>query len=384
MSFINEIFTLDEIFSLEQRASKKYGIQIPNVSYWDSSETFQKHMKQVLVLPPASLPWNYYYTYSISLEDRQQVLKNLGVQVQDSQSIMGLLLQSSTIAIVNMINLLVNYNYKKICIIQPAYFSVASCCSMLSLEYGMEQISFTDGHPQLPVKAIISGGYDCIWFTSPIFCTGYYPDSNCINDLKQLKSMGLTLIFDESLALPGTELVRHFPINKKIFAIYSPHKAISMNGLKFSVLVCDKNYEDFLEQWVDVFSGALSGSNRDAVFHYISDNYFDACYPAYKEYICKAKQAIDKIIERFPFAFMLPNTDGHYISVFMDLKTNIIKDGSHLLEDVINTSMASFIPSTLNGFDTSQGFGFRINLTMDFEELKGALTRIMQYFSAYA
>ena len=46
--------------------------------------------------------------------------------------------------------------------------------------------------------------------------------------------------------------------------------------------------------------------------------------------------------------------------------------------------MASFIPSTLNGFDTSQGFGFRINLTMDFEELKGALTRIMQYFSAYA
>ena len=161
-------------------------------------------------------------------------------------------------------------------------------------------------------------------------------------------------------------------------------KAISMNGLKFSVLVCDKNYEDFLEQWVDVFSGALSGSNRDAVFHYISDNYFDACYPAYKEYICKAKQAIDKIIERFPFAFMLPNTDGHYISVFMDLKTNIIKDGSHLLEDVINTSMASFIPSTLNGFDTSQGFGFRINLTMDFEELKGALTRIMQYFSAYA
>ena len=383
MAFINEIFTLDEIFNLEQRIQKKSGISIPNVSYWDSSKSFQKHMKQVLVLPPASLPWDYYYTYSISLKNRQQVLKKLGVPTQDIQSTMGLLLQSSTISIVNMINLLANYNYKKLCIIQPAYFSVASCCSMLSLEYGMEQISFTNGRPQLPVKAIISGGYDCVWFTSPIFCTSYYPDRECINDLKYLKSMGLTLIFDESLALPGKELVRSFPIDKNLFAIYSPHKAISINGLKFSVLVCDKNYEDFLEQWVDVFSGALSGSNRDAVFHYISSNYIDACYPAYKDYINKTKLTIDKIIRQFPFAFMLPNTNGHYINVFIDLKIDMEKVGSDFFEDVINTSMASFIPSTLNGFNSNQGFGFRINLTMDIFELEGALNRIMRYFSAY-
>ena len=219
MSFINEIFTLDEIFSLEQRASKKYGIQIPNVSYWDSSESFQKHMKQVLVLPPASLPWNYYYTYSISPENRQQVLRDLGVPETQLQTTMGLLLQSSTIAIVNMINFLVHHNRKRLCILQPAYFSVALCCSMFSLDYGVEQISFSDGRPQIPVDKILSSGYDCVWITSPVFCTGFYFDEEHKRNIAQIKSKGITIIFDESLALPGKELIRSFPIDPEVFAI---------------------------------------------------------------------------------------------------------------------------------------------------------------------
>lgn len=381
MSFINEIFVLDEIFSLEQKTEKEFGIPIPNISHWDSSYTFQKHMAQILVLPDASLPWNYYYTYSFSVKERQQVLKNLGVLPENLHSTMGLLLQSSTIAIVNMVNLLVQLKQKKICILQPAYFSVASCCSMFSLEYDTEQIIFTDNHPRIPISQIITGGYDCIWITSPIFCTGYYPDEEYLKDIDALRSTGMILVFDESLALPGKELIRSFPINRKSFAIYSPHKAISINGLKFSIIVCDKIYEDFLEQWVDIFSGALSGSNRDAVFHYISPNYLNACYPAYKSYIDKAKEVVNKIVEQFPFASMLPNTEGHYINIFIDSKLRGKQGDLALLSTVIPNSLASFIPATLNGFDYSQGFGFRVNLTGDFKELESAVGRIMQYFS---
>lgn len=381
MSFIDEIFVLDDIFLLEQKAEKKFGIPIPNISHWDSSDTFQKHMAQVLVLPDASLPWNYYYTYSISVEDRQQVLKNLGVLPENLHLTMGLLLQSSTIAIVNMVNLLVHLKRKKLCILQPSYFSVASCCSMLSLEYDTEQILFIDSHPRIPINKIISGGYDCIWITSPIFCTGYYPDEEYFKDIDALRTTKMILVFDESLALHGKELIRSFPINEETFAIYSPHKAISINGLKFSVIVCDKKYEDFLEQWVDIFSGALSSSNRDAVFHYISPNYLNACYPAYKAYIEKAKEIVDKMVGQFPFATMLSNTEGHYINIFIDSKLRSKKGDLELINDVIQNSMASFIPTTLNGFDSSQGFGFRVNLTGDFKELEGALGRIMQYFS---
>lgn len=380
MPFIDEIFVMDDIFSLEEQAEQKYHIPIPNVSYWDSSPAFQKQMARALILPEPSLPWNYYYTYSISSEDRQQVLRNLGVPSDRLPTVMGLLLQSSTIAIVNMINLLVHHRQKRLCILQPAYFSVAPCCSMLSLNYGIEQISFAQGRPRIPLDKILAGGYDCVWITSPIFCTGYYPDETHIRDIAQLRSAGMTLIFDESLALPGKELIRSFPVDHKLFAIYSPHKAISINGLKFAVIVCDKCYEDFLEQWVDVFSGALGGSNRDAVFHYLSANYLERCFPAYERYIKGTKETVERIVERFPFASMLPNTEGHYVSIFTDLNVQGGPAIRSFLERTIQASMASFIPSELNGFAPEQGFGFRVNLTGDAAELEGAVGRILQHF----
>lgn len=381
MSFIDEIFVMDDIFTLERKVAQKYGCPILNVSHWDSSTAFQKHMDQVLILPAPSLPWDYYYTYSISDADRQQVLKNLGVLPNQLSSTMGLLVQSSTIAIVNMINLLVHYHYKRLCILQPAYFSVASCCSMFSLEYGTEQITFTNGRPKIPIEQIIAKEYDCIWITSPVFCTGYYPDDEYIRDIAYLKAAGLTLVFDESLALPKKELIRTFPVDEKVFAIYSPHKAISINGLKFAVIVCKKSNDTFLEQWVDVFAGALGGSNRDAVFHYISSNFINDCYPAYQSYIEKNKTSIHQLVAQYPYTSVLPDTDGHYISIFTNLQIQKKTDLLHLIEDIIQATMASFIPSVLNGFDPCQGFSFRVNLTGDTLELKGAVGRILQYLN---
>lgn len=382
MSYIDDIFLMDDIFSIEQEAEQKYGIHIPNVSHWDSSIDFQKIMTQVLVLPPQSLPWNYYYSYSFSKEERKQVLQHLGIQTQQLHDTMGLLLQSSTIAIVNMINLLVHFQYKKLCILLPAYFSVAFCCSSLSLEYGIEQMLFMKGQPQIPIDKIAKGGYDSIWITSPIFCTGYYPDEKMLKDIKLLKSLGITVVFDESLTLPGKELVRSFPIDKNTFAIYSPHKSIAMNGIKFAVIVCDLFYEDFLEQWVDVFSGALGSSNRDAVFHYLSPNYWESCFPAYKTYINSTKKIVSNILEQYSFASMLPATEGHYINIFMDLKIQSKKELLKFHKDIVHNCLASFIPASLNGFDCSHNFGFRINLTGNKLELEGAIGRIMKYLSA--
>ena len=92
----------------------------------------------------------------------QQVIKNLGVPMEAISNTMGLLLQSSTIAIVNTINLLTHLGKKKLCILQPAYFSVASCCTMFSLEYGFEQILFHNGQVRLPFERIFAGGYEKI------------------------------------------------------------------------------------------------------------------------------------------------------------------------------------------------------------------------------
>lgn len=383
MSYIDDIFVMDDIFIFEQDVQQKFNTTITNVSYWNSSAAFQKQMQQVLQLPAPSLPWDYYYTYSITEQDRQHVLTSLGVPTEQKSDTMGLLLQSSTIAIVNIINLLIHFGKKKLCILQPAYFSVASCCAMFSLEYGFEHISFHNGQVQIPVERILSGGYDCVWITSPVFCTGYYFDSAQIKNITQLKTAGLTLVMDESLALPGKELIRSIPITPDVFAIYSPHKAISINGVKFAVLVCGKCYEDFLEQWVDVFSGALASSNRDAVFHYISPNYLKKCYPAYQAYISAAKVEVERIVKQFSTVSMLSNTEGHYINIFTDIQIHNTQHLLNMMHNVILGSMASFIPGTLNGFNSEQGLCFRVNLTGDLLEVPGAVGRILTYLDSH-
>lgn len=381
--YIDDIFLLDDIFTHERAIEQKFNTLVTNVSHWDSSPRFQKKMQQVLQLAEHSLPWNYYYTYSISEQDRQQVIKNLGVPTKKISSVMGLLLQSSTIAIVNTINLLIHLGKKKLCILQPAYFSVASCCTTFSLEYGFEQILFQDGQATIPFEHILASGYDCVWITSPIFCTGKYFESWQIERILQLKNAGLTLIMDESLALPGKELVRSIPVTSEVFAIYSPHKAISINGLKFAVLVCNKCYEEFLEQWVDVFSGALASSNRDAVFHYISPNYREDCFPAYQSYIREIKTKVEQIAESFSEISLLPNTEGHYISIFTNIRTSDSKHLIQLMRNVISGSIASFIPGTLNGFSSDQGLCFRVNLTGDPSEVLGSVRRILTYLNCY-
>lgn len=379
MAFIDEICVMDQIFSIENKVEQDTQVHITNVSHWDSSQAFQNYMSRVLFLPTTSLPWNYSYTYSIPIADRQQVLKKIGINTHRLQSTMCLLLQSSTIAIINIVNFLVNNNLKRLCILQPAYFSVRPCCSMLSLNYGIEYISFENNNPKIPVNKIIEGGYDCVWITSPIYCTGRYYNEAQYNDIMLLKKAGLIIVFDESLALPGKEFCRSIPFDKNTFAIYSPHKSISINGLKFAAVVGDKGYADFFEHWVDVFSGALASSNCDAIYHYISSNYLQECFPAYNEYINKTKEAIYETIKQFPFASILPNSEGHYISIFTSLRYQDTITSHDFFVDLMHKSFASFLPGTINGFSTTGNLCFRVNLTGDIFETPCAVGRILSY-----
>lgn len=383
MISIDEINMMDAISSLEEDAREKFNIPIYNVSHWDSSITFQNKMNQVISLPKPALPWNYCYSYTISDQVRQLVLNNLGIPLNRLPETMVLLMQSSTIAIINIINLLVHYQKKKLCILQPSYFSVAACCAAFSLNYNTEEITFQNGQPQIPTNKILSREYDCVWITSPVYCTGCYFNTTFIKEILRLKSNGLMIVIDESLALPGKELLRTIPIDLNVLTIYSPHKSIAINGLKFAAIVCNKYHEEFLEQWLDVFSGPLLGSNRDAVFHYISPNYLVKCVPVYEEYIGERKKDIQQVVEMFPFASMLPCTNGHYINIFTGFQFRKSEKILGILRDIIHNSMVSFFPGTLNGFSPKQGLNFRVNLTGDPMALPDAVGKILAYLEKY-
>ena len=153
-----------------------------------------------------------------------------------------------------------------------------------------------DGEYSLPLDQIRSGDCDVVWITSPIFSTGVYLDTAEIEKIKTLLKQGYFVVADESFALNGQELVRKIGIHRNFLSICSPHKSISCNGIKFSGIITSEEYEDVLEQWVDVLCGNLPLSSHIALYHFLSGNY-DECCEVFLTEMETARRAIQPLLE---------------------------------------------------------------------------------------
>lgn len=381
MSQINEISLMDNIFEIEHKVFEKSGIQVNNVSHWDSSLKFQQSMNRVLQFPREVYPWNYHYSYSILEQHKKSILSRIGVtSLLDTVPV---IFPSSTISIVNVLNLLSHCGKKKLCILQPSYFSVGPCCEKFGIDYDFEYITFDNYSVQIPIDNIINNRYDCIWITNPIYSAGILLEENCIKQLLSLKETGMMLVFDESLMMHGYEIARNIDFDINTIAIYSPHKSISMNGIKFSAVICNSLYEDFFDHWIDVFSGALSSSNRNAVYHYISDNYFNDCLPQYSNYIENVRTDIKSVISHYPYAYTYPNCIGHYMNVFTNISFNSKTQVLRFIENISQKCYTSLIPGIANGYSPKLPFSFRINLTGDNSTLPYEIGNILEQIKSF-
>lgn len=367
---------MDNIFEIEHKVLETTGIQVNNVSHWDSSSKFQQSMNRVLHFPREVYPWNYHYSYSIPEKYREKLLSRIGIN--SCVDAVPIIFPSSTISIVNILNLLSKCGKKKMCILQPSYFSVAPCCEKFGIDYEFEYITFNNFGIQIPFENIINNQYDCIWITNPIYSAGILLDKNYIKQLLALKEKGIMLIFDESLIIPGYETARNIEFDINTIAIYSPHKAISMNGVKFSAVICNSFYEDFFDHWIDVFSGALSCSNRNAIYHYVSDNYLNSCLPQYNNYIEKVRTEVENVIEQFPDAYTYPNCIGHYMNIFTKTSINSNTQLLNFIENISKKYYISLIPGIANGYNPKSPFSFRINLTGDCSKLPYEVGNILE------
>jgi histidinol-phosphate/aromatic aminotransferase/cobyric acid decarboxylase-like protein len=369
---------MDEFREVEKVVESEIGIPLLNISHWDSSREYQDLMMKTLSLNSSQSIWNYTYTYSYTDETRRKIKEKLGIASDAVDSSMILLLQSSTIAIVNICNLIKLHGYKKVCILQPAYFSVANCLDLFGVPYSFEYSLFSEDGVCIPEREIMQKEYDVLWITSPVFSTSVYYSCEQVNIIENLARGGKLVICDESLALPGFELVRNIKPSPNIISIYSPHKAISINGLKFSAIVCDAIFEDFLEQWVDVLSGALSQSNCNAISHYISDN-FDLCFHVYKSHVDSVKRILQTSAITQSNINFLRNTHGHYISVFHNKFHQKIGMDLEVMRQIMKNAYASFFCGMLNGIEYDTRLSFRMNLTLNKNDLVAAFIRVVKY-----
>lgn len=377
---IERLSDIERLNGLEDKFQKETGIKPFNVSSWTVSEDFKEKFLQCFCPPPTGNAVDYVYTYSFTEELRNRVLIKLGVRAEDVDDAMLLVLPNNTIAIVNAANLLKLCGYSKVCIVNPAYFSVSQTLRSMEIPFSTVSMERRDGKYSLPLDRIRSGGYDAVWITMPVFSTGVYLETTEINKIMTLLKDGYFVVVDESFALYGRELVRKIGIHRNFLTICSPHKSISCNGIKFSGIITSKEYEDVLEQWVDVLCGNLPLSSCIALHHFLSGNY-DECCEMFQAEMEAAKRVIQPLLEGRHHTTDWKSA-GSLLTLYFDNVPFAHTKTDTFFIDLMKNTYSSILPGWLNGLGADTNLCFRVNLALDGSSLRHALVRIVRYFES--
>lgn len=361
---------MDNIFEFEKNISSYMNKPVTNLSYWNPSDAYTDMMLKVLTPQSITNIFEYVYTYDVPNVTRNAIIEKLTGKQSNTQ--MCILLPNSTLAIINIINYLKLNNYRRLFILQPSYFSVEKACELA--EFEVVKIPFKDNY-SFPPEIFEANELDAIWITSPIYSTNYILDQTAIKSIDKLTSNNRLVIIDESLNVNGFETIRNLKQNRYLFGIYSPHKSLFFNGLKFSAIICDKANDDFLEQWIDVIGGALPGSCINAIEHFLSPNY-DLCAQKAKLWFAKSKAIIMETLKKYPFAEIdTVQSIGSYVTVripYMPLKS------LDFIKALISETMVSIIPGFLNG---NPNCSFRINLSLNHHVIGNSLNALLEFIS---
>lgn len=375
--YIDKIWKLDELLEYERYILKERNIKVSNISRWHTSDEYQNYMSKYIILDYTGDIFNYKYTYNIPYVDRNKIIKKI-TKKDNTDSLMCLITPSSTCSITNMINFLKLNNFRKLCILAPSYFSVEQNCKIFNLPYEKIYLEYVNEKYILPIEKIIANDFDAIWLTSPIYSTGILYEKSQIEVISQLMKRQILVIADETLALPGQELSRIIPISDYFYSIYSPHKSLFINSIKFSIILCPAKNDDFLEQWIDVLGGGLLHSNIMAIYHFLSSNYQDCleyCIKWYNQGI----SAIKDILKLSHIAYCDTSTLSPYKTIYLD-KTKKNPSDFKNIKELITKEYVSYIPGSLNDFGEKSKC-FRINLSLNPFEIKNILYRVLKYYT---
>lgn len=377
---IDTILHLEEIKKIreyEQIIQNETHVAVRDISHWNSGEEY----KQIILshynsFPPSEIA-NYHYSYEYDEKIKKKILSRL---IHTSDSIYNcVLIHNATAAICCIADYLHKHDYKNICVMEPSYFSIAACLKSFGLDVQKETIVLnSEGEAELPYETLINKKYDVLWITSPIFSTSIYFSQAQIDHLNSLAEEGTLLIIDESAASLNNTLISHIHFRPNIIAIFSPHKYLAINSVKFAAIVCDSSISAYLEDWIDVFAGALPSSSCIAINHFLSSNYAE-CLNIHDLYIHENITMVQKLCDSFPNNFYIEG-DANYLTI-CNKKVPYSNSLSQIkMYEIMRNTHVSFVPGYINGFSKSWGFCYRVNLTLETRTLKDSLGRLFSYF----
>lgn len=375
MNKVQHLEDIKKIRSIEKTVRKEINNPIYDLSNWNSGEQYKTKIMQYYSVQVEHNFQDYRYSYEIDESIKKSIMKKLNFESQKK----CVVFPSSTSAICCICDYIKKNHLSKICILEPSYFSIGSCLSSFGLSFNREYIELNEkGNPTFPYGAIIKCNYDVIWVTSPVFSTGIYYNYENILQLLELAKKGTLLIIDESISSPHNYIGNIFNKYNNVISIISPSKYIGINSQKFCVVVCNSLIENYLFDWIDVFCGSLPSSSFFAIQHFISDNY-EKCITVHDEYVKKNIEIITDLKNKYPSNYFI-GKDSSYITI-QNTKQNYFSTINYeIFYNLMKKTNASIIPGYINEFSPNWGFCYRVNLTLDHNDIKSYLGRVFNYF----
>lgn len=375
---IKELNFLDDIDSIEEEYRKKFGISAFNISNWNSSQEFKQDIVKLLSLQNDIDNLDYIFSYNQTKKQVGQVLTKMGV----TENKATLFTHSGSASIFNVLNLLKMNGVKKLVILCPVYFTVIHGCNILNIDYDFVYIERKNNTYVIDSNKFKGIGNKSVafWITNPIYCTSVYYNSQQINLFNMLSESNFT-VFDESLCMME-HLISPKIKSDQAIALYSPHKAICMNGTKFSLVAANVKFQNQLDAWSDVLCGCLSCSNQIAINHFLSNSFMNY-KKTFDRMIDYNYHKLLSILNNYNHVLFDDDTQGYLITLFFpNIEANQGLD-LNFNKDVLFNTGVRFIPGIRNHFSNSMNFCFRVNLSVLSSRNMVFVERLVKYLTEY-
>ena len=375
---IDELDELNALYRLVDRYREQNHTGPFNLSHWDpSAETIEELSKYLrLPLPTSPSP----YVYPGDLKYQEAVMDKLGLHPTQG----GLTVHAGTTAILFAMWWIKQIQVRSLTIVCPAYFPVFHAAKAMGVRHKIVFMERVDGRWMIPQEKVENRlrkarGAEAIWITNPVYCTGKYLGEPDLRYLQQLLDAGVAVVADECLSSSGHELTRMFGAYPKFLGLYSPHKSVCLNSVKFALLAFDARYQQFFRDWADVLVGGLSSASQIALIHYLGEN-FEVYKKAFLKNASDAHLSVHQLLRsRGLTVEMDADPIGHFATCYFPWISAGSGNDAEFMKNLMNETGALVIPGLRNHFSAAHGFNFRINLARACPQFYSSFVRVIQY-----
>lgn len=374
---IGELALLDDLDSIAAQYALNHGEMPENVSHWNPGASYSNAILPFLSLAPDTDVVDYIFTEQLA--QTPQVLASYGLTGSQHG---GIIVANSTASLALVLHWVAATGRRPVLAPTPIYFSVPHACSNLNIpfdHYSMQRTSSGFRIPPTLFDRLNHGNPSVVWLTNPVYGTGCSFADADLDMLESLLKHGHLLVADEAYAHPSCALSSRFGTHPQVIYIYSPHKSVNINALKFSVISCSTTISDQLEQLVDIVTGGLGVSSRTAISHFLSHAFSDLV-----QYYCGyLSSSISRLRELcLPTRGVLDNeVAGHFLTIYFPHLPSKCGYDKEFMTTAVTAAGAIFVPAQRCLLTPDVGLAFRVNLTRACPSFWGSLGRLLEVLS---